>query len=42
MRASMITFKIVISNAMYYYRLDALSTPSGHSIEQQEERYIRS
>ena len=38
----MITFKIVISNTVYYYRLDALSTPSGHSIEQQEERYTRS
>ena len=42
MRASMITFKIVISNTMYYYRLDALSMPSGRNIEQQEERYIKS
>ena len=42
MRASMITFKIVISNAMYYYRLDTLSMPTSGSIEQQEESYIRS
>ena len=42
MRASMIIFKIVISNAMYYYRMHTLSMPSGGSIEQQEERYIRS
>ena len=37
----MTTFNIVISNVMYYYRLDALRMPSGRSIEQQEERYIR-